>query len=105
MENIYNSLSNGSERDWRDKQKVIDSLRDTVDKQRKDMDGFRKEALEKDILCSALRVSARTLLLKPKLSVPLRTVVLSHCSFRTYLTYKKSCNLTLCVQDSIDRLI
>uniref|UniRef100_A0A8C6UPP3 TRAF-interacting protein n=1 Tax=Neogobius melanostomus TaxID=47308 RepID=A0A8C6UPP3_9GOBI len=49
------ALLNSKERDWRDKQKMIDSLRDTVDKQRKDMDGFRKEAMEKDMLCSALR--------------------------------------------------
>lgn len=49
------ALLTSKERDWRDKQKVIDGLRDTVDKQRKDMDGFRKEATEKDMLCSALR--------------------------------------------------
>lgn len=49
------ALLSSKERDWRDKQKVIDSLRDTVDKQRKDVDGFRKEAMEKDMLCSALR--------------------------------------------------
>lgn len=49
------ALLSSKERDWRDKQKMIDSLRDTVDKQRKDVDGFRKEAMEKDMLCSALR--------------------------------------------------
>ncbi|XP_029007310.1 E3 ubiquitin-protein ligase TRAIP [Betta splendens] len=43
------------ERDWRDKQKMIDSLKDTVDKQKRDLDGIRKEVKEKEMLCSALR--------------------------------------------------
>ncbi|CAL1608649.1 unnamed protein product [Knipowitschia caucasica] len=43
------------ERDWRDKHKIIDGLRDTVEKQRKDMDSLRKDAMEKDMLCTALR--------------------------------------------------
>lgn len=43
------------ERDWRDKQKVMDSLKDTVDKQRRDLDSVRKEIMEKEMLCSALR--------------------------------------------------
>lgn len=45
-----------AERDWRDREKVVDGLRDTVDKQRRDLDGARKEAMEKEMLCSALRV-------------------------------------------------
>lgn len=45
------------ERDFRDKQKVIDGLKDTVDKQKRDLDSVRKEITEKDMLCSALRVS------------------------------------------------
>lgn len=45
------------ERDWRDKQKVVDSLKDTVDKQKRDLDSMRKEIREKEMLCSALRVS------------------------------------------------
>ncbi|KAK7907493.1 hypothetical protein WMY93_016105 [Mugilogobius chulae] len=49
------AVLSSKERDWRDKQKVIDGLRDTVDKQRKDMDNLRKDILEKDMLCSALR--------------------------------------------------
>lgn len=49
------ALLTSKERDWRDKQKVVDGLRDTVDKQKKDMDGFRKDAMAKDMLCSALR--------------------------------------------------
>lgn len=43
------------ERDFRDKQKVIDGLKDTVDKQKRDLDSVRKEITEKDMLCSALR--------------------------------------------------
>ncbi|XP_072308941.1 E3 ubiquitin-protein ligase TRAIP [Eucyclogobius newberryi] len=49
------ALLSSKERDWRDKQKIIDGLRDTVDKQRKDVDNYRKDAMEKDMLCSALR--------------------------------------------------
>uniref|UniRef100_A0A8D3AW42 TRAF-interacting protein n=1 Tax=Scophthalmus maximus TaxID=52904 RepID=A0A8D3AW42_SCOMX len=44
-----------AERDWRDKQKVVDGLKDTVDKQRRDLDGVKKEIMEKEMLCSALR--------------------------------------------------
>lgn len=44
------------ERDWRDKQKVVDGLRDTVEKQKRDLDSVRKEIMEKEMLCSALRV-------------------------------------------------
>lgn len=46
-----------AEQDWREKQKVADSLKDTVDKQRRDLDSARKEIKEKEMLCSALRVS------------------------------------------------
>ncbi|KAJ0068362.1 hypothetical protein NL108_005930, partial [Boleophthalmus pectinirostris] len=49
------ALLSSKERDWRDKQKVMDGLRDTVAKQRKDMDSLRKDAMEKDMLCGALR--------------------------------------------------
>lgn len=35
----------------------MDGLRDTVDKQKRDLDGVRKEIMEKEMLCSALRVS------------------------------------------------
>lgn len=44
------------ERDLRDKQKIVDSLKDSVDKQRRDLDSLRKEIKEKDMLCSALKV-------------------------------------------------
>ncbi|XP_037535214.1 E3 ubiquitin-protein ligase TRAIP [Nematolebias whitei] len=49
------ALLSCKERDWRDKQKVMDSLKDTVDKQRRDLDSTRKEILEKEMLCAALR--------------------------------------------------
>ncbi|XP_035008136.1 E3 ubiquitin-protein ligase TRAIP [Hippoglossus stenolepis] len=48
-------LLSSKERDWRDKQNVVDSLKDTVDKQRRDLDSTKKEIMEKDMLCSALR--------------------------------------------------
>ncbi|XP_041815279.1 E3 ubiquitin-protein ligase TRAIP [Chelmon rostratus] len=43
------------ERDWRDKQKVVDGLKDTVERQRRDLDSVRKEIMDKEMLCSALR--------------------------------------------------
>ncbi|XP_072238910.1 E3 ubiquitin-protein ligase TRAIP [Leuresthes tenuis] len=49
------ALLSSKERDWRDKQKVMDSLKDTVDKQRRDLDSVQKEVMEKEMLCSALR--------------------------------------------------
>lgn len=49
------AVLSSKERGWRDKEMVMDDLRGTVDKQRKDMDSLRKEAMEKDLLCSALR--------------------------------------------------
>ncbi|KAM9361738.1 E3 ubiquitin-protein ligase TRAIP [Symphorus nematophorus] len=49
------ALLSSKERDWRDKQKVVDGLKETVDKQRKDLDSVRKEVMEKEMLCSALR--------------------------------------------------
>ncbi|AWP03356.1 putative E3 ubiquitin-protein ligase TRAIP [Scophthalmus maximus] len=49
------ALLSSKERDWRDKQKVVDGLKDTVDKQRRDLDGVKKEIMEKEMLCSALR--------------------------------------------------
>ncbi|XP_067444351.1 E3 ubiquitin-protein ligase TRAIP [Thunnus thynnus] len=49
------ALLSSKERDWRDRQKVVDSLKDTVDKQRRDLDSVRKEIIEKEMLCSALR--------------------------------------------------
>ncbi|XP_042359612.1 E3 ubiquitin-protein ligase TRAIP [Plectropomus leopardus] len=49
------ALLSSKEQDWRDKQKMVDSLRDTVDKQRRDLDSVRKEIMEKEMLCSALR--------------------------------------------------
>ncbi|XP_033822524.1 E3 ubiquitin-protein ligase TRAIP [Periophthalmus magnuspinnatus] len=49
------ALLSSKERTWQEKQKIIDGLRDTVDKQKKDMDSLRKDAMEKDMLCAALR--------------------------------------------------
>nr|XP_057910327.1 E3 ubiquitin-protein ligase TRAIP [Doryrhamphus excisus] len=49
------ALLSSKERDWRDKQKTVDGLKDTVDKQRRDLDSMRKDVVEKEMLCSALR--------------------------------------------------
>uniref|UniRef100_UPI0037E77B5A E3 ubiquitin-protein ligase TRAIP n=1 Tax=Semicossyphus pulcher TaxID=241346 RepID=UPI0037E77B5A len=49
------ALVSSKERDWRDKQKVVEGLKDTVDRQKRDLDSVRKEVMEKEMLCSALR--------------------------------------------------
>uniref|UniRef100_H3C3B8 TRAF-interacting protein n=1 Tax=Tetraodon nigroviridis TaxID=99883 RepID=H3C3B8_TETNG len=43
------------ERDWREKQKVMDDLMETVELQRKDVDSLQKDIHAKEKLCSALR--------------------------------------------------
>ncbi|KAK5872991.1 hypothetical protein PBY51_013641 [Eleginops maclovinus] len=48
-------LLSSKERDWRDRQKVLDGLKDTVDKQKRDLDSVRKDISEKEMICSALR--------------------------------------------------
>ena len=48
------------ERDWREKQKVMDELMGTVELQRKDLDSLQKDINAKEKLCSALRVSMLT---------------------------------------------
>lgn len=64
-QHIVHHLCGGpAERDWRDREKVVDGLRDTVDKQRRDLDGVRKEIIGKEMLCSALRVGRLFSLLK-----------------------------------------
>uniref|UniRef100_A0A1A7XES4 TRAF-interacting protein n=1 Tax=Iconisemion striatum TaxID=60296 RepID=A0A1A7XES4_9TELE len=49
------ALLSSKERDWQDKQKVIDGLKNTVDKQRRDLDSVRKEIIDKEMLCTALK--------------------------------------------------
>ncbi|KAM7006103.1 E3 ubiquitin-protein ligase TRAIP [Tautogolabrus adspersus] len=49
------AILSSKERDWRDKQKVVEGLKDTVERQRRDLDSVRKEVMEKEMLCSALR--------------------------------------------------
>lgn len=53
--NRLKALLSSREREWRDKQKAADSLKETLEKQRKDLDAVRKDVKEKDMLCSALR--------------------------------------------------
>uniref|UniRef100_A0A672KWJ2 E3 ubiquitin-protein ligase TRAIP-like n=1 Tax=Sinocyclocheilus grahami TaxID=75366 RepID=A0A672KWJ2_SINGR len=43
------------EKEWRDKQKSVDTLKDTIERQKKDLDRFRKEVGDKEMLCSVLR--------------------------------------------------
>lgn len=45
------------ERDWREKQKAMDDLMETVELQRKALENLEKAITEKEKLCSALRVS------------------------------------------------
>ncbi|XP_047439885.1 E3 ubiquitin-protein ligase TRAIP [Mugil cephalus] len=49
------ALLSSKEHDWRDKEKMVAGLKDTVDKQKRDLDNVRKEITEKEMLCSALR--------------------------------------------------
>lgn len=53
-------LNKFPERDWREKQKVMDDLLGTVELQRKDLDNLQKDINAKEKLCSALRVSLLT---------------------------------------------
>ncbi|KAM4613293.1 E3 ubiquitin-protein ligase TRAIP [Polymixia lowei] len=53
--NCMKVLLSTKERDWKDRQKVLDSLKDTVDRQKRDLDTMRKEIAEKEMFCSALR--------------------------------------------------
>lgn len=48
-----------SERDWRDKQKASEALRETIEKQRAELDRVRREIGEKEMLCTTLRVRKR----------------------------------------------
>lgn len=48
-----------SERDWRDKLKAAEALKDTIEKQRADLERVRKEIGEKEMLCTTLRVNER----------------------------------------------
>ncbi|KAL0978628.1 hypothetical protein UPYG_G00173050 [Umbra pygmaea] len=43
------------EREWKERMKVIESLKDTVDRQKKELDNLRKEISEKEMFCTALR--------------------------------------------------
>ncbi|XP_005808538.1 E3 ubiquitin-protein ligase TRAIP [Xiphophorus maculatus] len=49
------ALLSSKDRDWREKQKEMDGLKDTVNKQRRDLDAMRKEVMEKEMLCVALK--------------------------------------------------
>ncbi|XP_073682359.1 E3 ubiquitin-protein ligase TRAIP [Garra rufa] len=43
------------EKEWRDKQKSVDTLKDTIEKQKRDLERVRKEIGDKEMLCSVLR--------------------------------------------------
>ncbi|XP_051529439.1 E3 ubiquitin-protein ligase TRAIP [Myxocyprinus asiaticus] len=43
------------EKEWRDKQKSVDALKETIERQKKDLDRVRKEIGDKEMLCSVLR--------------------------------------------------
>ncbi|XP_034023191.1 E3 ubiquitin-protein ligase TRAIP [Thalassophryne amazonica] len=49
------ALLSSKERDWRETEKVVDSLKETVNRQKRDLDNVRKEVEEKLMVCSALR--------------------------------------------------
>ncbi|XP_059385714.1 E3 ubiquitin-protein ligase TRAIP-like isoform X1 [Carassius carassius] len=43
------------EKEWRDKQKSVDTLKDTIERQKRDLERLRKEIGDKEMLCSVLR--------------------------------------------------
>lgn len=43
------------DREWRDRQKEVDILKETAERQKKDLNSIRKEIGEKEMLCTALR--------------------------------------------------
>ncbi|XP_065097052.1 E3 ubiquitin-protein ligase TRAIP isoform X1 [Paramisgurnus dabryanus] len=43
------------EKEWRDKQKSVDALKETIQRQKKDLDRFKKDIGDKEMLCSVLR--------------------------------------------------
>ncbi|KAF7693473.1 E3 ubiquitin-protein ligase TRAIP [Silurus meridionalis] len=43
------------ERDWRDRQKAAEALKETIEKQRADLERVKREIGEKEMLCSTLR--------------------------------------------------
>ena len=45
-----------SDKEFKEKLKALEGLKSTVDKQRRDLDKVRKEIVDKDMLCTALRV-------------------------------------------------
>ncbi|TRY59873.1 hypothetical protein DNTS_035284 [Danionella cerebrum] len=49
------AVLSGKEKEWREKQKSVDTLKDTIEKQKKDLDRLRKEVGDKEMLCSVLR--------------------------------------------------
>jgi hypothetical protein len=44
------------DKDYKEKLKALEGLKSTVEKQRRDHDKVRKEMVDKDMLCTALRV-------------------------------------------------
>uniref|UniRef100_A0A673FPW3 E3 ubiquitin-protein ligase TRAIP-like n=1 Tax=Sinocyclocheilus rhinocerous TaxID=307959 RepID=A0A673FPW3_9TELE len=49
------AVLSAKEKEWRDKQKSVDTLKDTIERQKKDLDRLRKEVGDKEMLCSVLR--------------------------------------------------
>ncbi|XP_016338285.1 E3 ubiquitin-protein ligase TRAIP [Sinocyclocheilus anshuiensis] len=43
------------EKEWRDKQKSVDTLKDTIERQKRDLDRLQKEIGDKEMLCAVLR--------------------------------------------------
>lgn len=48
-----------SERDWRDKLKASEALKETIEKQRANLERVRREIGEKEMLCTTLKVRER----------------------------------------------
>lgn len=61
---------------------MVANLKDTIDKQRRDLDSMRKEVMDKDMLCSALRVCFIFSLFKI-----LSTLIANRCEFYIYVMF------------------
>lgn len=78
------------ERDWREKQKVMDDLMGTVELQRKALDSIQKEIMEKEKLCSALRVRLQPVFYGCENCMVLLYVRLLHFWFGFLFFYKET---------------
>ncbi|KAJ8361145.1 hypothetical protein SKAU_G00176700 [Synaphobranchus kaupii] len=54
-------LLSAKEKDWRERHKMVEALKETVDSQKVDLERVKKEVTEKEMICSALRKQTKYL--------------------------------------------